>query len=74
LFNIYPNPAGDSVFIQADERIESISIFDMFGRRVMYQPVDALTSELDLSYLSSGQYVCSAVVNGKSGIYKIVKQ
>jgi len=74
LFNIYPNPAGDSVFVQADERIESISIFDMFGRRVMYQPVDAMNSEVDLSYLSSGQYVCSAVVNGKSGIYKIVKQ
>ena len=74
LFSMYPNPTGDSVYVQANERIESVSIFDMYGRRVMYQPVDALTSELDLSHLSSGQYVCSAVVNGKSGIYKIVKQ
>ncbi len=74
LFNIYPNPAGETIYLEADQRIESVSIFDMYGRRVMYQPVDALNSEVDLSYLSSGQYVCSAVVNGQSGIYKIVKQ
>ncbi len=74
LFNIYPNPAADSFFVQADDRIESVSIFDMHGRRVMYQPVDALNSEVDISYLASGQYLCSAVVNGKAGMYKIIKQ
>ncbi|MBT8262470.1 MAG: T9SS type A sorting domain-containing protein [Bacteroidia bacterium] len=74
LFNIYPNPAGDSIFLEAGERIESVSIFDMYGRRVMYQPVDATNSQLDISYLSSGQYLCSAVVNGQAGMYKIIKQ
>lgn len=74
LFQIYPNPAGDSIFLEAGERIESVSIFDMYGRRVMYQPVDALNSQLDISYLSSGQYLCSAVVNGQAGMYKIIKQ
>lgn len=74
LFNIVPNPAGDSVRLYAAESIESISIYDMMGQRVMYQPVDAMTSELNLSYLDAGQYVCTALVNGRTGTYKIVKQ
>ncbi|KAA3620849.1 MAG: T9SS C-terminal target domain-containing protein [Flavobacterium sp.] len=74
LFNIYPNPAGETFYLEAEDRIESVSIFDMQGRRVMYQPVDALNSEVDISYLASGQYLCSAVVNGQAGMYKIIKQ
>ncbi len=74
LFQIYPNPAGDSIFLQARDKIESVSIYDMQGRRVMYQPVDALNSELNISYLASGQYLCSAVVDGQAGMYKIIKQ
>ena len=45
LFSMFPNPVGDSVFLQATDRIESVSIYDMAGRKVMYQPVDAVTSE-----------------------------
>jgi hypothetical protein len=74
LFQIYPNPAGDSIFLESRGQIESVSIYDMHGRRVMYQPVDALRSELNISYLASGQYLCSAVVNGQAGMYKIIKQ
>ena len=73
-FGVYPNPAGNSIFLQAQNRIESISIFDMMGQRVMYQPVDALNSELDISYLASGQYICTATINGQIGTYKIIKQ
>ena len=74
LFEAYPNPVRDALYLEAGERIESVSIFDMSGRRVMYQPVDALNSEVSLAYLQSGHYVCKALVNGKEGIYKIVKQ
>ena len=74
LFEAYPNPVRDALYLEAGERIESVSIYDMSGRRVMYQPVDALNSEISLSYLQSGNYVCKALVNGKEGIYKIVKQ
>ena len=74
LFSMFPNPAGDSVFLQATDRIESVSIYDMSGRKVMYQPVDAVTSEVNLSYLAAGNYICTAIVNGETGTYKIVKQ
>ena len=74
LFSMFPNPAGDSVFLQATDRIESVSIYDMAGRKVMYQPVDAVTSEVNLSYLAAGNYICTAIVNGETGTYKIVKQ
>lgn len=74
LFSMFPNPVGDSVFLQATDRIESVSIYDMAGRKVMYQPVDAVTSEVNLSYLAAGNYICTAIVNGETGTYKIVKQ
>ncbi len=73
-FRVYPNPAGNSIFLQAQDMIESISIFDMMGQRVLYQPVDALNSQVDISYLASGHYICTAVVNGQVGTYKLIKQ
>jgi hypothetical protein len=74
LFDIFPNPAGDSVFLESQNTIESISVYDMMGRRVLYQPVDAMNSEVNISYLAAGQYVCTALVNGETGTYKIIKQ
>jgi len=73
-FEVYPNPAGGSIFLRAQDRIESISIYDMMGQRVMYQPIDAQSSQVDISYLASGHYVCTAIVNGQVGTYKLIKQ
>lgn len=73
-FEVYPNPASGSLFMRARDIIESISIYDMMGQRVLYQPVDALNSQVDISYLAAGQYVCTAVIDGQVGTYKLIKQ
>ena len=73
-FRFYPNPAGNSLHFEARDRIESVSIYNVQGQRIMYQPIDALSSQLDISYLASGQYICRAVVDGREGSYQIIKQ
>ncbi len=73
-FHFYPNPAGNLLHFEAQERIESVSIYSMQGQRLMYQPIDALNSQLDISYLATGQYICRAVVDGQEGSYQIIKQ
>ena len=73
-FRFYPNPAGNSLYFDAQDRIESVSIYNMQGQRLMYQPIDALNSQLDISYLAAGQYICRAVVDGQEGSYQVIKQ
>lgn len=73
-FHFYPNPTGNLLHFEAQDRIESVSIYNMQGQRIMYQPIDALNSQLDISYLSTGQYICRAVVDGQEGSYQIIKK
>ena len=73
-FKLYPNPAGDLLYLNAKDRIESVSLYDMQGKHVLYQPIDALDSSVNLSYLSAGHYVCQVTINGQTGTYKIIKQ
>lgn len=73
-FNLYPNPTGDMLYLNAKDRIESVSFYNMQGQHVLYQPVDALASTVNLSYLAAGHYICNVTINGKTGNYKIIKQ
>ncbi len=74
LFSLFPNPTANELFLKSEERIESISLFNMMGQQVLYQPIDAQTGTVNLSSLASGQYLCTATINGRVGMYQVVKQ
>ncbi|MGJ8683858.1 MAG: T9SS type A sorting domain-containing protein [Nonlabens sp.] len=60
-FRIYPNPANDIITINSDNHtIKNLSITDMNGREVMNTNVDdKLSTQLDVTNLSSGLYLMS---------------
>jgi predicted outer membrane repeat protein len=56
LLSIYPNPASDHIWIDADERaFERVSIYDMNGRQVLTKTKAG--ELLDISFLPPGNYV-----------------
>jgi len=59
--NIYPNPAKNEVFIGLpadDDKAGVIEMFDLYGKRVMIQPLQASTrNRIELSGLSAGVYL-----------------
>ena len=72
-FSFYPNPTSDMLNLSANKNIEFVSLFNLLGQKVMTVKVDATTSAINLSGLSSGAYMMEVSVNGQKGAYKIMK-
>jgi hypothetical protein len=55
------------------ETIEAVSIYNMLGQSVVDMAIDATSSQVDVSGLSTGTYVMKVIVNGQVGTYQIIK-
>jgi len=55
--NIYPNPASDVLFIESEEEIKSVSIFDSQGDKVIRWNGDKGKLEVGLNGLAPGLYL-----------------
>ena len=73
-FVYYPNPAGSTLNLSAQETIERVAIYNMLGQKVLGQNVNAPTSELNVSELATGTYILQVSVNGITGNYQILKK
>jgi hypothetical protein len=73
-FVYYPNPAGSTLNLSAQDTIENVVIYNMLGQKVLDQNVNAPTSELNVSNLATGAYILQVSVNGQIGTYKILKK
>jgi hypothetical protein len=72
-FSFYPNPASTILNLKSIENIESVSLFNMLGQRVIATQVNATTSQIDVSGLSTGTYLMKVTANGQTGTYRVIK-
>jgi hypothetical protein len=73
-FSMYPNPAANKLNISAENTIETASIYNVLGRKVKSFSVNAKTSSLDVSSLSTGIYILKYTANNVVGSMKFIKQ
>lgn len=75
IFEVYPNPASKIVYVEfKNELPEEIFIDDVTGKNIITkQPVNA-KSEIDISKLSSGNYLLHFTIAEKSYFKKITVQ
>lgn len=66
---VYPNPTANRIYIQADN-IKKAELFDLMGRRVH----STNQSQIDMSNLSSGNYILQVKTRNKTQSFKIIKQ
>lgn len=71
-FSFYPNPAKDVLNLDLNGSFESVAIYDMLGKQVLFVKPDSDTQSLDLSSLTEGVYVISAVSNRKTLTEKLI--
>jgi len=71
---LFPNPAGDLLYLRADRPIEKVRLFNMLGQQIIYREVNDLNSQLNISSLTSGNYIIKTTVDGNLESYKIIKQ
>ncbi len=72
-FAYYPNPTSDVLSLKSVNSIDSVSIFNLLGQRVIDTKIGATTSDINLSGLTAGTYIMKVTVAGQTGTYKVLK-
>ncbi len=70
----YPNPVKGMLNLSYDQKISDIAIYNLIGQEVLTKSIDAAESQVDLSGLSTGNYILKANVDGTIKNMKIVKE
>lgn len=74
-FSVYPNPAGNEVFVNLkDIANASVTIYDMGGKLLMTQPVAADAGRIDTTALQGGMYLLTVTAGDNNYNQKLVIQ
>jgi len=73
---VFPNPVKDVLNIRLPQAKgnTSISLFDMYGRRVIQTNTTATSTSVQVGKLSAGIYIVKIESEGKEETFKIVKE
>jgi len=69
-FKIYPNPSSD--YLNFNQKVESIKIFDIQGKLVLYKKINS--TNLNISELRNGVYVLEEFSENKRNSLKFIKK
>ncbi|MCG2420536.1 T9SS type A sorting domain-containing protein, partial [Aequorivita sp. F47161] len=72
-FSYYPNPTEGIVNLKSVDNIDHVSLYNLLGQVVIDNRVDATSSQIDISGLSTGTYLMKVTINGETGTYKVLK-
>ena len=68
-FVVYPNPAGEQVFVKSENKLDKFLLFDLTGRQLM----ETSTDSIDLSNFKSGTYLIKVIfADGSIGTKKLI--
>ncbi|MEL6852681.1 MAG: T9SS type A sorting domain-containing protein [Bacteroidota bacterium] len=70
----YPNPVDQTLQVEAMERIDRLSVYNLMGQKLMEVSPRSLQSTLDLRSLVSGTYFVRAKVGEVEGSFTIIKR
>ncbi len=75
-FEMYPNPASESVKIQlpSGETNASVKFYDYIGKLVLSQNISNDNNRINVNDLSSGMYILKVVADTKIGSQKFIKR
>lgn len=72
--SVYPNPVKDLLHLEHATTIQNIAVLDLFGKMVIYQNVNAIQSELDMSGLDNALYFLKVTTADGIQNFKIIKE
>ncbi len=72
---LYPNPASEQLYVESDEEISQVTIFNAIGKVVLEQSSWGTERiQLNIGSLQSGLYLMQVESGGKSSMSKFLKQ
>ena len=74
-FNVYPNPVKDRLYIETSTQIQSIEVYDIYGRvqNLRNSETQKLRNSIDVSNLNSGIYFVKVKTEEGNIVKRIVK-
>lgn len=73
ILDVFPNPAKKELSISANSIIDTVSIFNLLGQKVLTYDVDSITPTVDISSLSKGAYILQVTSNNTQQHITILK-
>jgi hypothetical protein len=73
--SVYPVPSRDVLTVEADDRIDRIRIYNIYGELIREISIQSESSQLDIEMLSPGVYLLNILLNNRSSHNtKFIKQ
>lgn len=72
-FEYYPNPVNDIITLSNTTDIETVTVYNLLGSKLLQKPVKGLKAEVDLSHLQEGVYLMTVSSNNKQKTIRIIK-
>lgn len=70
----YPNPVSNEMTIEANEEIKEVSIYNLFGQKVLKKQPTTNSMTIETNGLQSGIYIAKSImIDGKESISKFIK-
>jgi len=73
-FVFYPNPADNILNLKSNVTIDQVELFTVLGQSVMTRSINATSSQLDISRLSTGIYLMKVTADGNTATYQVIKR
>lgn len=73
-FTFNSNPMSEVLHLRATNTIERVLIYNILGQKVIDQIIGTTSAQLNVSNLSTGDYLMKVVSEGKTGMYRLLKK
>ena len=76
VFNIYPNPVNDKLYIETEVEVVKVVVYDVYGRiqNLRNSEIQNLSISVDVTSLNSGVYFVKVVTDNGEVVKRIVKK
>ena len=71
---MYPNPTASIFTIEANEAVESVSLYNVLGQEVLTKNPNSNSVTLDIANLQTGVYVVKTTIGGVLATSRIIKK
>ncbi|MDO1500252.1 T9SS type A sorting domain-containing protein [Winogradskyella maritima] len=72
--SFYPNPTASMLYINANENIDHLKVFNLLGQQVMQMSPKTSEVTLDMSQLSDGNYFVRLESDDRTDTIKVIKK
>ena len=73
-FSLSPNPAKNMLNLSAQKAINNVELYNVLGKQVLSQKVEAKQANISVSHLSKGIYIAKVTIGNSTGSYKFIKE